>query len=162
MDRQSITHITLGAATIAVLLTLFAFGYRDAGHAAVEDSYDVLAEFDAVDGLSVGGPVLLAGLPVGTVRAIDLNRENNRPVVTMTLRTGIELPFDSTAKIVSDGLAGGKYLKLVPGGEFEMMEPGDMFEYTQGSILLEELLEKVILMAEARRAAKGKAAGTGD
>lgn len=146
-------HILTGAGTVTALIILFAIGYRapadDAG-----DGYIVTAEFGAIDGVSTGSQVVLAGLPAGKVVDIGLNPENNRPRLSIALRPEIEVPFDSSIKIVSDGLAGPKYLKIVPGAEFDMMEPGDPFEYTQSSVLLEELLEKVIAGAEAKRAAK--------
>ncbi len=153
MDRKSILHISTGAATVAVLGLLFLFGYRTPV-AEGNAGYIVSAEFEAIDGISAGSTVVLAGMPVGRVSDVRLNPENNHPILGISLSDGIEIPYDSSIKIVSDGLAGAKYLKIVPGAEFEMLEPGDPFEYTQSSVLFEELLEKVIVGAEARRAAK--------
>ena len=53
--------------------------------------------------------------------------------------------------IASDGILGGKYVKLNIGGSMDMLAPGRSFEYVQDSVIVEALLEKVILWAESRR-----------
>ena len=86
--------------------------------------------------------------------------DGHRAEITMRIRSDIELPTDSIALIVSAGMLGGKYIKLEPGGETEVFAAGDYFEYVQGAVIFEELLEKIVLDAEGRRqrAKKAKAA----
>ena len=76
----------------------------------------------------------------------------------MTLREDIKLPTDTAALIASNGLFGGKFIKLDPGGAEEMLQLGDGFDYVQDAIIVEALLEKAVLRAEAQRlVAKRKA-----
>ena len=60
------------------------------------------------------------------------------------MRDDVELPADSSAAVASDGLLGGKYLALVPGGDVEMLAPGDEVTLTQSAINLEDLIGHLI------------------
>lgn len=113
--------------------------------------YDLKARYNRVDGVTVGTNVLLAGVPIGKVTRVDFDAKLLQPILTMTLRDKYKVPRDTAALIVSDGLLGGKFIKLEPGGSEEMLQPGDHFEYTQDAIIVEALLEKVVLWAEAKR-----------
>ena len=46
--------------------------------------------------------------------------------------------------MVSNGLLGGKYLALVPGGDVDVLEPGDELTLTQSAINLEDLIGHMI------------------
>ncbi len=101
--------------------------------------------------MSKGTKVLLTGIPIGDVSSFYYNESRQRAIVTMTIQNGIEIPDDSVVMIVTDGLLGSKYLKIQPGGDTAMMKPGAQFDYTQDSIVFEEILQKVILNAEKTR-----------
>ena len=64
--------------------------------------------------------------------------------MTMRINNGVEIPTDTAAAIISEGLLGGKYLDLRPGGDETNIKPGGEITYTQESILVEELLQKII------------------
>ena len=65
-------------------------------------------------------------------------------MVTLNLQDNIKLPKDSSAEVTSDGLLGGKFLSLTPGGDSTMLPPGGTITITQSSISLEQLLGKFI------------------
>ncbi len=96
----------------------------------------------------------MAGLPIGSVRTLLLDKNTNEAVVQMTITDGYEIPIDSEAKIISNGLAGGKYIRIVPGGDFTMLQPGETFQYVRGSIDFFSLFERIIKMGEAQKAEK--------
>jgi phospholipid/cholesterol/gamma-HCH transport system substrate-binding protein len=58
----------------------------------------------------------------------------------MNIDSSIELPEDTFAKITSEGLLGGNYLVLDPGGSDVMLESGDTIFETQGAVDLLGLL----------------------
>ena len=78
--------------------------------------------------------------------------------MTFTVQTAVKLPRDTSAEITSDGLLGGKYLSLVPGGDEKMMAPGGTVTITQSAISLEQLLGKFIFSV-SNLASQQKAAG---
>ena len=46
--------------------------------------------------------------------------------------------------MVSDGLLGGKYLQLVPGGDEKLLAPGGTVTITQSAVNIEQLLGNFI------------------
>ena len=108
------------------------------------DAYTIIGEFNSAEGIALGNVVSLAGITVGQVSHVTYNPDNQTVLLSLSINTGVELPTDSSASIVSDGFFGGKYVKLSPGGMPDFLEDGDTLEYVQGSVNLKELLEKIV------------------
>ena len=106
------------------------------------------AKFNRIDGLLLGSEVRLSGVVVGKVIKIALNQ--NKPEVLISLNKGIGIPSDSSISIQTDGLFGGKYLSIEPGGSFDYIKNGDEIIFTEDSMLIEELLSKIIKIGENR------------
>jgi phospholipid/cholesterol/gamma-HCH transport system substrate-binding protein len=117
----------------------------------VNQGYSLHAVFQHSEGLTVGAQVRVAGMPVGQVVAQELD-QRFQSHVTLRIETGVELPVDSAALIQTDGLLGSKYIELQPGGAEEMLPADGRLDYTQGALVLEDLLEKIIGIAKNRRA----------
>jgi phospholipid/cholesterol/gamma-HCH transport system substrate-binding protein len=144
------TEVTAGLVALGLIggaLALAAKGGRGGDAGLV-----VAARFGQVDGLAVGSPVFLAGVKVGAVSALALDPATLKPTVTMTLRRGTAIPVDSGALVVSDGVLGGKYVKIEPGSEAAIMKDGARFAVVQDAVVVEQLLDKIVAAAEARRA----------
>lgn len=108
------------------------------------DSYTLRAAFPSIEGIEVGTDVRLAGVPVGRVTSIRLNPDTYYAEATLRLPDTIRLPTDSAALIQQNGLLGGGYLELQPGGEMELLAPGDEIEDVQGSVSLLSLMMKFV------------------
>lgn len=158
MSRDTV-HILIGAAVLLAAPLLFWIFLTGDARTGSAEGYELEARYNRVDGVAIGTNVLLAGAPVGKVTQLDFDPESLQAVVTMTLRDDIKVPTDTAAIIVSDGLLGGKFIKLDPGGAEEMLQAGDSFDYVQDAIIVEALLEKVVLWAEAKRLEAKKKAG---
>ena len=142
-------HILLGAGVFLAFVLLLAFSAS--GDYAPAGSYRISAKFNTVEGIYVGSAVRLSGVKVGRVAALDYESQTFRAVVTMEISRGLEIPLDSLALVTSEGMLGGRFIRLDPGGEIEMLQDGDEIEFTQDSILFEELLAKIILTIEQQR-----------
>jgi phospholipid/cholesterol/gamma-HCH transport system substrate-binding protein len=94
--------------------------------------------------LQVGSDVRLSGVKVGLISDITVDPSTFMAQVKFSLRDEIKLPVDSSAEIVSDGLLGGKYLALVPGGDEETLSSGSEIAYTQASVSLEAMIGQLI------------------
>ena len=81
---------------------------------------------------------------VGGVTSERIDPASFQAVVTFTIDDSIKLPDDSSAQVTSDGLLGGVYLGLVPGGSEKVLPPGGTVQITQGAVSLEDLLGKFI------------------
>lgn len=150
-------HILVGAAVLVGLAALFALSAGSDSRRL--GSYRVIAHFTTAEGLYVDSPVRLAGVQIGRVSQMDYDSGRQQAIVTMEIVPEVELPLDSIAIITSEGMIGGRFIRLEPGGELEMLRDGDRLDYTQGSIMFEELLAKIILTVEQNRLA-GREAGT--
>jgi len=54
------------------------------------------------------------------------------------------LPDDSTIVIASEGLLGGSFVEILPGGSPDNLGPGDEIENTQGAVSVIALLMKFV------------------
>jgi phospholipid/cholesterol/gamma-HCH transport system substrate-binding protein len=136
----------IGAVVIAVAGLFVAYAYNTAEVGAV-DGYVVHAEFNRVDGLEVGSDVRMSGIKVGTVLSQKLDPTTYMAHVTMSIDPSIELPDDSSIKISMEGLLGGNYLSLEPGGSDKLLASDGVIRYTQGSVDLIGLVSQAIFSA---------------
>lgn len=143
MARRNAAEILAGLAVLAVAAGFLAYALATSGSAGVP-GYTFSAEFDRIDGLSVGSDVRMAGVKVGSVTDTSIDPKTYLAVVDFTVQKNITLPSDSSAAITSQSLLGGDYLALVPGGSDQMIKPGGKVSITQGSVSLEDLLGKFI------------------
>lgn len=136
------------AAGAAVLVLAGAFAFYAAQGAGLTTSsgasYPLKASFRSVDGISVGSDVRLAGVNVGTISNLVLNPQTFMADATVMLRQDIQLPTDSAILISSEGLLGGNFVEIVPGGAPDNLAPGDEIEDTQGAVSLISLLMKFV------------------
>lgn len=126
---------------LAIWFLVFALG-RTGGSGG--DSYELKARFPNATGISVGSDVRVSGLKVGAVTAQTLDPASFQAIVTLAVDRQVKLPLDSSAAITSEGLLGGSFIALVPGGDSEQLAPGDEITDTQGSTDLLGLIGSVI------------------
>lgn len=101
------------------------------------------ASFEEVGGLRPRAPVAIAGVKVGQVSEIHLDKDL-RARVMLDLDPSLELPIDSSARIVTSGLLGDQFVTLEPGAEEDMLKTGDEIDFTESAISLESLIGKFV------------------
>lgn len=146
MARRNAAEVMSGAAVLLIAAGFLGYAVAHSGRTAVT-GYTLSAKFDHIDGLTVGADVRLAGVKVGSVVAERLDPQSYLAVVTLTVQNDVKLPKDSSAEVTTEGLLGGKYLSLTPGGETALLQPGQTITITQSSVSLEQLLGKFIFSA---------------
>lgn len=152
-------EIAAGAAVLAVAAGFAFYAAKGAGLTATTGAtYPLTASFRAVDGIQAGSDVRLAGLKVGTITALTLNPETFFADAVIEVRQDVQLPTDSAILISSEGLLGGNFVEIVPGGALETLGPGDEIEDTQGSVSLVSLLMKFVSAGGDEPAAESVAA----
>ncbi len=139
---SNLSETLIGAVVVATAIGFLAYAGKVAGVSSAGDSYELQAKFSSAQGLNIGGEVQLAGVRVGTITRLELDTVTYQAITTFTVRADVEIPDDSEAKVASEGLLGGNFLELTPGGSTYMLAPGDEVEYTQGSVSLINLLAK--------------------
>jgi phospholipid/cholesterol/gamma-HCH transport system substrate-binding protein len=131
----------LAIIVIAVVFLIYALGRAQALGGS---GYVLKAQFSDIGGLTVGSDVKLGGVVVGHVIDENLDPQTYAAVVQVQINNSIKLPSDTSASISSDGLLGGNYVGLSPGGSDTMLAPGQSFAVTQSAINIEDLLGKFI------------------
>ncbi|MBT0780702.1 MULTISPECIES: outer membrane lipid asymmetry maintenance protein MlaD [Paracoccus] len=138
-------ELWVGAAVLAVAAGFLAWSTAGGRLGAqLAGGYELRAAFPNVDGIEVGTDVRVAGVRVGRVSAVDLNPQTYFAEARLRLPDGIRLPSDSAALIQSDGLLGGAYIELQPGGAPDNLAPGDEIEDVQGAVSLISLMMKFV------------------
>ena len=138
------TEVLVGGAVLAAAVGFFLYAAQVTGAGPAGDSAHYTAAFRSVEGVSVGTDVRLAGVKVGTVTSLELNPTTFMAETGLSVASGIELPEDTAIVISSEGLLGGNFVELLPGGSPFNLEPGAEIEDTQSSISLINLLLKFV------------------
>ncbi len=101
-----------------------------------------IASFNNVTGISVGSNIKLAGVTVGKVLELKLDDINYTAELVLGIDKKIKIPNDSEIIITSEGLLGGNYVSISPGGSDIFLNPNENFLFTQSSLSLNSLLQK--------------------
>lgn len=141
---ENTTQVLVGGAVLAAAVVFGVYTVQSAGLSLNREGYPLTASFRSLEGVSVGTDVRLAGVKVGTVTGIELNPETYRAETTVTIRDGIAIPDDSAIIVASEGLLGGNYVEISPGGSLFFYEPGSEILDTQGAVSLVSLLLKFV------------------
>jgi phospholipid/cholesterol/gamma-HCH transport system substrate-binding protein len=143
MSENSV-EVIVGGVVLAAALGFVLFAAKATGYATQTVGYPLVASFRSVEGISVGTDVKLAGVKVGTITGLSLNPKTYFADATIEMKNGIEVPDDSAILISQEGLLGGNFVELVPGGSLENLKPGGRIQDTQGAVSLVSLLMKFV------------------
>lgn len=135
--RESVFETIVGAIVVAIAGTFLWFAMQKSGDdAGGGDRYDVTARFNNASGISRGSDVRLAGVKAGVVKSITGDPQRFEAVVTLSVDDKWDLPEDTDARISTDGLLGGSYVALEPGGSLENVskDGNGEIKFTRGSV----------------------------
>lgn len=130
--------VAIGIAAITWLTVKFGAGALLGG-----DTYVIEARFTNAGGLSAGGNVVVAGVPVGRVEGIRVDPADFSAIVSLRVLSHLKLPTDSIASIKTTGLIGDKFIAIAPGADEAVLKPGDRIVDTEASVDLESLIGKM-------------------
>ncbi len=146
MTRTNMVEAATGGVVLLVAagFLLFALQSQRSGSASGGGGYRVLAEFDNVEGVFVGTDVRLAGIKIGSVVGQELDKSSFQAKLVMQIDKTVPLSDDTTAKITSEGLLGGKFVSLDPGGSDTILGDGGLISYTQGAVDIWSLISQAM------------------
>ncbi|PIB24802.1 outer membrane lipid asymmetry maintenance protein MlaD [Amylibacter kogurei] len=145
---HNLTETAVGAVVVAAAAGFLIFASSSVGFSTKSGGYELNASFRSADGVAVGTDVRMAGVKVGTVTALALDPESFRANMQFSMRDDLKIPEDSGVQISQEGLLGGTFVEVVPGGSEFAMEQGGEFIDTQGSVSLISLLLKFVAGSE--------------
>lgn len=138
------TEIAVGGVVLAAALGFALYMGQASGFASRSDGYELTASFRSIEGVTVGTDVRLAGVKIGTVTGLELNPDTFRADARLSVQNNIALPDDTAVVISSEGLLGGNFVEILPGGSPFNLAEGDEIEDTQGAVSLVSLLLKFV------------------
>lgn len=145
MKGRSITEVAAGGVVLLVAAVFLVFAVTNSGRSGISGpSQTLTARFDRIDGLAPGADVRIAGVKVGSVVDQRIDPQTFLAVLTLRIDGSLRIPSDSSAEIASEGLLGGKFVSIVPGGSERMLASGGQITITQSAISLESLLGRFI------------------
>ena len=139
----NVIETVLGGVVLVVAALFLFFVYSTSQVRAVQ-GYQVTAQFERIDGIRDGGDVRIAGVKVGSVVSATLDPKTFLADLRLSIDPAYKVPEDTTAKIVSAGLLGDKFIALDPGGSEQTIPPGGRIKITQSSVSLENLIGQMI------------------
>jgi phospholipid/cholesterol/gamma-HCH transport system substrate-binding protein len=140
----------IGAVVLTVAMGFLVYAANTADVGVGGQGYELVAKFRKAEGIDVGGDVRIAGVKVGSISGMALDRKTYFATVTFVIDDDVKVPEDSLAKITSASLLGDSYVAIDPGGSDLMLEPGEELTFTQSSISIGDLIGKFIGGAETK------------
>ena len=96
-----------------IILFIFGFNYLK-GTSLIDRQKTIYSVYDEVDGLLVGANVMINGLSIGNVTALDFLPNSTKIVVTLKVKDKINFSSNSTATIYETGVLGGLAIAIEP------------------------------------------------
>lgn len=145
MERSTV-DLWVGAFVVAGIAALVVLALKVGNLSTynVSKTYQLQAYFTNVGGLKPTASVRSAGVLVGRVSEIVLDRERYEAKVTMTIDERYQFPRDTFANIQTSGLLGENFIGLLPGADDQMLKNGEVFKKTQSAMVLEDLIGQFI------------------
>jgi len=142
---ENVTEVATGAGVLA-LAAGFLIYLSQVGGVGLASSNETTysASFRSAQGIGIGTDVRIAGVKVGSIVDMELDAATFRAETEFSVQSDVILPDDTAVVIASEGLLGGSYVELLPGGSVFNLEPGAEIEDTQSSVSIVQLLLKFV------------------
>ncbi|MBF0629142.1 MAG: outer membrane lipid asymmetry maintenance protein MlaD [Magnetococcales bacterium] len=143
--RSARLEFSVGLFVLAGLLALAWLSVRLARMELVGGGHVPLyAQFSSVAGLKVGASVEIAGVGVGRVDRIELNRVDYEARVRLLVQPEVAIQEDAIASVRTKGLIGDRYIVISPGGSAKLLTAEGVIRQTEPAINFEELISQFI------------------
>ena len=131
---------------VVIISAVFFLSFLLQSDTSISDKgfYAVQANYNSVGSLASGASVKIAGVTVGKVDNVSLDRESYEAKVTMLIDSGVDIPDDSIAQITIGGLFGDPEIKLKLGTSSTILEPNQSISNTIDAINIEDIIGQLI------------------
>jgi len=141
--KANILEVVLGFVVIILSIFFLALLYIKVDFFSLnQDKFSLAAKFDNINGIVVGSRVKMSGVDVGVVKEISIDLNSYEAIVSINFKEKINFPDDSEASIQTEGLLGGSYVSIIPGGSDVFLSNNQEIIYTQGATSLINLMLK--------------------
>ncbi len=154
MFRNSILEFWVGLFLLFGVAGLVVLAFKVSGLSGTigAKTYAVYATFDNVGGLKVRSQVAMAGVRIGEVSKVELDEKTFRAKVTLKIDQNFhEIPTDSSASILTEGLLGANYISISPGFDETFLQNGSQIVETHSALILENLIGQFLYSANSKK-----------
>jgi phospholipid/cholesterol/gamma-HCH transport system substrate-binding protein len=134
MNKAASFETFVGVLVLAIAGGFLFYAYSASGADLERGAYHLSAVFGRVDGVTPGAEVRIAGVKIGSVSQNSIDPASYEAKLKFSVSRDVQIPDDSIAKIVSDGILGGSHVAIEPGASETMLKDGDVITLTQGSV----------------------------
>lgn len=142
--KDNLIEAVIGLLVVVMALGFVGYAWARTGAGGGQDGVTLVARFPNIGGVTLGTDVKVAGVKVGKVAALELDPTSYQAVLRLTVDRGLKLPIDSSAAISSEGLLGGNFIALTPGGDSALLKDGEEIIETSGAPDLMGLIGSVV------------------
>lgn len=140
--KQNMVETAIGFAVLFIAAWFLIYAFKIKNMNTDNEGYLITARFQSADGIYNGSDIMVAGIKIGEVDSMELDRETFHAVTKLRISEDFKLPIDSEASIVSSGFLGSKFVSIIPGIEEDDLKDGDPIIRTHSSVNLESLIGK--------------------
>jgi phospholipid/cholesterol/gamma-HCH transport system substrate-binding protein len=142
--KDNLIEAIVGLLVVMMAVGFVGFAWARTGAGGGQDGVTLLARFPNIGGVTLGTDVKVAGVRVGKVAGLELDPTSYQAVLKLTVDRGLKLPIDSSAAVSSEGLLGGNFIALTPGGDRALLKDGEEIVETSGAPDLMGLIGSVV------------------
>jgi phospholipid/cholesterol/gamma-HCH transport system substrate-binding protein len=139
-DMEMAVGVFIIVGILALAYLSVKFGRLEVIHTG---GYTLFADFSDIGGLKPGASVVIAGVPVGSVKSMRLNRDY-QALVALNIDRGVAIQEDAIASIKTKGLIGEQYVQITPGGSEKNLPPGGTIRETEPALDIQGLISKYV------------------
>lgn len=140
-------------ALVAIALLVIGFNFLK-GNGLFKKSWNVYAVYQDVQGLAKSNPVVINGLQVGRIAALDGGKDMKKIVVTVALSKDVNIPANSLA-VINPNLLGSPTMEIQLGSDGKYLKEGDTLLTTLSTGAFDEAMKLINpVLYEVRNAVK--------
>ncbi|MDR1691491.1 MAG: MlaD family protein [Rickettsiales bacterium] len=125
---------------VAVFFLVWSFSKADLKKVS---GYELTGVFAQTGGVKNGADVIINGVKVGSIKSIDIDKNDYSVIIKFSIENRIKIPADSVAQITAYGLMGDKYVKINIGKDENLLNAGDEVK-TKSFQSLEEQIGQIL------------------
>ena len=135
---------------IGILCSLYLFVNLGSVNFGKDKYYTVYGFFSSVTGLKKGARIEMAGVKIGVVSNVSIDREQLLAKVEFSIYKEIPLCEDIIASVKTSGVIGQKYIDIMPGGSDIILASGEEIYNTESSLDIESIVRKFIFSMDKK------------
>lgn len=144
MQKRKVEFYTGVFVILGLICTLYLFISLGDSRFNPDKDYRVYGFFSSVSGLKTGARVEMAGVKIGMVSHLSIDKEQLLAKVEMSINKDIKLSEDIIASVKTSGIIGQKYIDILPGGSDILLESEAEIYNTESSLDVESIVRKFI------------------